>query len=384
LFLFIFYYCSFEDGQQKFGKLVTQLVIPTIATMYVERQQEIIQEIQSITTDPIPVSVDAVYASRNNNSDHGAVTIVEHLTKNNYLVHIAMKSASSTSLSHQLESQLVLEGLKHIVSECKIPIDTVGRDGKRINQADLDKACNRVNTFQVGDGWHAQKKIVAKFVTDINIKTKCVMGNIKQGIVADSKEVKAEKMNQRAELLTLKEGLGFHFMQCAKVAKGDVELAQNLWQAYAQHKSGDHEYCVDEDIGLDSIGEASCVDSQNPSISEEALNLFKEFLRDPKVLKKFEKVDGNISTSINESVHNIFNSYRDKLKHYTYYNVLYQMAYLDFNENRNRKVEYTYTSHPRDWKRNHKFRTKREVLSEKTYMWQDEALRIMFPNVNFK
>ena len=86
------------------------------------------------------------------------------------------------------------------------------------------------------------------------------------------------------------------------------------------------------------------------------------------------------SSSVNESIWNVMGIYRDKTVHYKYYDTLYQMGYLDWNENRERKIRYSYSTEVRDWKIRHPKRTKRTILKDKSYKWQEETLRRVFPN----
>ncbi len=79
-----------------------------------------------------------------------------------------------------------------------------------------------------------------------------------------------------------------------------------------------------------------------------------------------EKITINIHTSLNESIHNIFSIYRDKTKNYTHYDLLYQMGYLDVNENRDQKIRWKYTTQIRNWKKNHKKRVNRSIKELKT------------------
>ena len=55
------------------------------------------------------------------------------------------------------------------------------------------------------------------------------------------------------------------------------------------------------------------------------------------------------------------------------------MGYLDINENRDRQVQYTYTTDIRPWKKNHKKRTTRKIKEKKTRKWQMEVLCNIFP-----
>jgi hypothetical protein len=154
-------------------------VVPVIDKLYLNRQYTIVKEIRASPKyqlyGGITISVDGTYASRNNNSDYGVVTIVEHCTPNEYLLHIAMKSASASCTSYQLESKLILEGIEYIVGECKLRVFAVGHDGKDIKQNDLDRVCD-CDVLQ-GDPWHGQKIITADYTTTITQSTKCAKGD---------------------------------------------------------------------------------------------------------------------------------------------------------------------------------------------------------------
>jgi hypothetical protein len=158
------------------------------------------------------------------------------------------------------------------------------------------------------------------------------------------------------------------------VADGNEEVAKELWEVYTLHKMGNHQYCVNETIGMSSIGNASYAIEAEKGVeqsvkSQKVMEIFTEYIEQPKILNIFATVDPNVNTSVNETIHNLFNTYHDKTKHYKYYDILYQMAYLDYNENRGREVKYKYTTSHREWKKNHKYRTNRQVLEEKTYYW---------------
>lgn len=198
------------------------------------------------------------------------------------------------------------------------------------------------------------------------------------------------------------------------MANGNLELAKLLWYGYILHKLDVHILCVDEKQGISSLGKADCMylsqmrrdrrarcaeeilgkDKETAfnmiwdmvtqiglqkRPSEEALTIFTTYINDDTIISHFNKIAPNIYTSINESIHNTFNSYRDKTKHYKHYSLLYKLAYLDVNENRGRSVKWHYSTNIRAWKKNHKKRTKRTVLQKKTYKWQDKALHVMFP-----
>jgi hypothetical protein len=193
LVTFFTFKIRFDLSQTYFGKLIKETVVPIIDALYTKQQYKVVQEVHAASGNkPISVSVDATYSNWNNNSDHRVVTIVEHATSNNYLLHISMKASSTECKPQQLKSQLILEGLEYVIKECEIPITVVGCDGKRINQDELDAIC-REKTCQVGDAWHIQRGIVGNYVTDDG-KDKVCDGKQKKRIVADTKEIKAEKM----------------------------------------------------------------------------------------------------------------------------------------------------------------------------------------------
>ena len=64
--------------------------------------------------------------------------------------------------------------------------------------------------------WHFKKVEMNHFLEYCTDQTKCIMGNKKQGIPADSKEIKETKMRHRHHLLAKRIGLGFHLMQSCK------------------------------------------------------------------------------------------------------------------------------------------------------------------------
>src|SRR6185312_15893052 len=104
-----------------------------------------------------------------------------------------------------------------------------------------------------------------------------------------------------------------------------------------------------------------------------------EYLFDSRFQKVFPRLVHFTCSFPNESIFNVMSIYRDKTIHYKHYDLLYEMGYLDWNENRLRKIQYSYKTKVRQWKIRHKKRFNRKVLEKKTYMWQDEALSIIFP-----
>ncbi len=180
-------------------------------------------------------------------------------------------------------------------------------------------------------------------------------------------------------------------MRCIQVGHGNLELVKLLLLGYVLHKMGYHAWCCDETIGMRSLGNAKCTQQQQqqlrtrdeirrriatcttpdirvqqlkelgkqvtiPHCSDATLTILIDFLSTDKVMALIEKITPNIHTSINKFFHNVFGIYRDKTKHYKYYNTQYQIAYLDINENRGRKAKWKYSTQIREWKKNHKKR----------------------------
>ena len=97
------------------------------------------------------------------------------------------------------------------------------------------------------------------------------------------------------------------------------------------------------------------------------------------MMSALARIAPNIYTSLNESIHNVFNCYRDKTLHYVHYDLLYQMAFLDFNENCNHLIKYSYKTTICGWKKNHTHRHNRTVKEKKTFYWKKVVICKLFP-----
>jgi len=56
----------------------------------------------------------------------------------------------------------------------------------------------------------------------------------------------------------VKEGLGFHLMRSCKWSKQSESVAMMLWSSYLLHCLGCHTFCIDDDIGIESMGKTTC------------------------------------------------------------------------------------------------------------------------------
>jgi hypothetical protein len=128
-----------------------------------------------------------------------------------------------------------------------------------------------------------------------------------------------------------------------------------------------------------SLGHSPCAQRKNKKLSDEELRILMVFMENERIQKALPKLVTFIESFSNESIWNVMGQYRDKTVHYTDYEVLYQMGFLDWNENRKRNIIYKYHTSIRDWKTRHKKRHKRKTLDKKKFGWQNEALRIIFP-----
>jgi hypothetical protein len=99
---------------------------------------------------------------------------------------------------------------------------------------------------------------------------------------------------------------------------------------------------VDEKKGLSSLGKSTC------AVKKKSAHLFNQ-----RIIKALPRLVHFTASSPNESIWNVMGIYRDKTVHYKYYDVLYKMGYLDWNENRLRKVGYKHKTIVRDWKIRH-------------------------------
>jgi hypothetical protein len=212
-------------------------------------------------------------------------------------------------------------------------------------------------------------------------ETKCIRGNKKEGIPGDSAEVKEMKMRRRHHLLKIKDGLGLHLIRSCKWSKQSESVAMMLWSSYVLHCLGCHSFCFDDQVGISSLGKSRCSMNANPPriYDKEEYRILCDYIFNPHIAKALPRLVHFTSSYPNESVFNVMSIYRDKTVHYKHYDVLYEMGYLDWNENRLRKIKYTYKTMVREWKIRHKKRYNRTVLEKKTYLWQDQALAIIFP-----
>lgn len=370
---------GYDEKQHNYGDLVANHVVPAIDQLYQKMQKQVMEEVKRVCTEKkigATITWDGGYASRNNNSDHAVVDFVEHVTGKNMLLHLEMTKCSSQLLPQSAEKKLIVKGYKYI-KEQGLPIARVGHDGKEIT----DISILDPTVAEDLDPWHFKKVEMGHYVEHCTNETKCVMGNKKLQIPADSKEVKEEKMRRRRHLLALREGLGFHLMRSCKWSKQSVHVGLMIWCSYLLHCLGCHIFCIDDQKGLESMGKSSCSINGNPPkiFDPKEYRFLHEFIFNPRLINAFPRLVYFTSSYPNESVWNLMGIYRDKTIHYKYYDVLYQMGYLDWNENRLRKVRYTYKTKVREWKIRHKKRYNRKILDKKTYMWQDEALAIIFP-----
>jgi hypothetical protein len=155
-----------------------------------------------------------------------------------------------------------------------------------------------------------------------------------------------------------------------------------LWSGYLLHCLGCHTLCIDDEIGLTLLGKSRCARNDNPPrlFTVKEFEILQEFMFNNRLARQFPQLVNFTCSFPNESVFNVMSLYRDKTIHYKHYDVLYEMGYLDWNENRLRKIKYEYKTKVREWKTRHRKRYNRAVLEKKTYQWQHEALAHIFPS----
>ena len=178
------------------------------------------------------------------------------------------------------------------------------------------------------------------------------MGCKKQRIPADSKEIKETKMKRRHHLLARRTGLGFHLMRSCKWSKQSESVATLLWSSYILHCLGCHTFCFDDQVGIESMGKSRCAkDASPPRIyDKEEFWILQDYIFNPRIQKDLPRLVYFTSSFLNESFWNVVGIYRDKTIHYKFYNVLYEMGYLDWNENRLQKVQYKYKTRVQEWR----------------------------------
>jgi len=93
------------------------------------------------------------------------------------------------------------------------------------------------------DPWHFKKLEMGHYNDFCTERTKCTMGNKNKQIVGD---------------LKAKRGLGFHFIRCLKWCEGLESVFWMLWCGYLFHCMGDHRFCIDDTVGLESMGNSIC------------------------------------------------------------------------------------------------------------------------------
>ena len=108
----------YDDKQHRYGKLIKERVKPIIQALYLETHEKIIQEVKSFCHKKeigATITFDGGYSSRNNNSDHAAVSFIEHTTGKKLLLHLETIKCSSQILPQTAEKILV--NLKYLLSE---------------------------------------------------------------------------------------------------------------------------------------------------------------------------------------------------------------------------------------------------------------------------
>lgn len=369
---------GYDEGQHHFGELVREKIVPTINQQYLEVHKKVMEEVKQVCKEKnigAIITWDGGYASRNNNSDHAVVNFVEHVTGKNLLLHLEMSSCSKELMPQAAEKELINRGYKYIKSQ--LPVSRVGHDGKEVKDV---KAIDPSVADDL-DPWHFKKLELGHFQDHCMNATKCIKGNKKEHIHGDNKEVQKLKMMKRKNLLRLKESLGFHLIRCLRCCKNSEKVFWMFWGGYLLHCLGDHRCCVDEEIGFSSLGKSTCALKKKPAhlYDDEEVKILQNYLFNQRIQKALPRLVYFTASSSNESIWNVMGIYRDKTVHYKYYDVLYQMGYLDWNENRLRQVRYRHKTIVRDWKIRHKKRYNRSILEDKTYNWQYEALQQIFP-----
>ena len=355
---------GYNDGQHCSGELFREKIVPTIDQQYLEVHEKVFKEVKKVCEEKkigAIITWDGGYASRNNNSDHAVVDFVEHVTGKNLLLHLEMSSCSKELMPQAAEKELIIRGYKHIKSQ--LPVSRVGHDGKEVkNVKEIDPT-----VADDLDPWHFKKLELKHFKEDCTEATKCIRGNKKLSIPGDSKTVQQLKMMRRKNLLRLKQSLGFHLIRCLKCCKKSEDVFWMLWSGYLLHCIGDHRCCVDEQKGLSSLGKSICALKKKPAhlYDGEKIKILQNYLFNSRIEKELPRLVYFTASSPNESIWNVMGIYRDKNLHYKYYDVFYKMGYLDWNENRQRKVRYIHKTSVRDWKIRHPKRYNRSILEDK-------------------
>ena len=95
---------------------------------------------------------------------------------------------------------------------------------------------------------------------------------------------------------------------------------------------------------LDSLGKFRCAQQQSPArlVDNEEISIIQNYLFNECIQKALLRLVFFTTSLSNESIWNVMGIYRDKTIHYKHYNVLYEMGYLDWNDNRLREICYRY------------------------------------------
>ena len=104
---------GYDKRQHHFGELVQEKVIPTIHQQYLKKCDQIFEKVkQTCQKKGIGATItwDGGYASRNKNSDHAAVSFVEHVTGKNLLLHLEMSWCSKELMPQSNEKELIFKG----------------------------------------------------------------------------------------------------------------------------------------------------------------------------------------------------------------------------------------------------------------------------------
>jgi hypothetical protein len=227
------------------------------------------------------------------------------------------------------------------------------------------------------ENWHDKRGLLAWWVKFVMTSTKSEKGysivylHLRYiGTPADVRNYKVHEL--RPLLLQLTSSLGVHYFR-ALTHGHTLEHCIRIFQNFVQHHSGDHSKCVADDPAKTPFCQT---EGWQPSIekleNEDVIGILQQFLSDPKTLHHFEYTWINGSTSGNESFHAIRWKYMPKNKHFAVmWPTLMRVAFLDYNENINRRVIKKYSTKLRPNKTLHKNSTQRVILAPRTSKFID-------------
>ncbi|KAJ5079675.1 hypothetical protein M0811_03984 [Anaeramoeba ignava] len=316
-------------------------------------------------------SHDVAYSHRNNRAADACAIFIEANTKFNRIIHYQRMSSTSTIHPQSLEGFLIPKGIQKLSEKYNI-LATVHDQ----NTSSKVKQCFP-NIMHLLDPWHVTRSIRRRYNKLVN---KFCGSNKKKR----SKE-ESEKMRKKKEhLMSWKESIIFHFLRCAKSCQGDMTTLLSEWFRYFLHAKGDHSLCPKNSPCTKNENSNENKHPEDKKITnKEEEAFFKMILSDFTIIKKLIFCRYFLSTSYNESFFSTLNGYREKISHFKNYNLLYQLAIIDWNQNREKEneKEINLGNQENEIEFNEKNALQENQKKEKDMEWQKELLHLSLPGI---